>query len=80
MAGEALHPLALGNVYTLRRLLDAHDDASLREISIVGVGGVTTRAAHIRMRRAGAAVVACATALVRGGVGIFGKLSITADD
>ena len=80
MAGEALHPLALGNVYTLRRLLDAHDDASLREISIVGVGGVTTRAAHIRMRRAGAAVVACATALVRGGVGIFGKLAITADD
>ncbi|KAI0252685.1 hypothetical protein BJV78DRAFT_1308544 [Lactifluus subvellereus] len=76
MAGEALHPLALGNVYTLRRLLDAHDDPSLREISIVGVGGVTTRAAHIRMRRAGAAVVACATILVREGVKVLEKLSI----
>jgi len=42
MAGEALHPLALGNVHTLRRLLDKHEEVSLREISIVGVGGVTT--------------------------------------
>lgn len=76
MAGEALHPLALGNVYTLRRLLDAHEDISLREISIIGVGGVTTREAHIRMRRAGASVVACATILVHSGVGVFEKLSI----
>jgi len=80
MAGEALHPLALGNVYTLRRLLDAHEETSLREISIIGVGGVTTRAAHLRMRRAGASVVACATILVREGVGIFEKLSITDDN
>ena len=76
MAGEALHPLALGNVYTLRRLLDAHEDTSLREISIIGVGGVTTRAAHLRMRRAGASVVACATILVHEGVGVFEKLSV----
>jgi dihydroorotate dehydrogenase (fumarate) len=76
MAGEALHPLALGNVYTLRRLLDAHGETSMREISIIGVGGVTTRAAHLRMRRAGASVVACATILVREGVGIFEKLSV----
>jgi dihydroorotate dehydrogenase (fumarate) len=76
MAGEALHPLALGNVYTLRRLLDAHEEASLREICIIGAGGVTTRAAHLRMRRAGAAVVACATILVREGVGVFEKLSV----
>jgi len=76
MAGEALHPLALGNVYTLRRLLDAHEDAALREISIIGVGGVTTRAAHIRMRRAGASVVSCATILVREGVGVFERLSV----
>jgi len=77
MAGEALHPLALGNVYTLRRLLDTHEETSLREISIIGVGGVTTRAAHVRMRRAGASVVACATILVREGVGVFEKISIT---
>jgi len=71
-----LHPLALGNVYTLRRLLDAHEESSLHEISIIGVGGVTTREAHIRMRRAGASVVACATILVHSGAGVFEKLSI----
>ena len=76
MAGEALHPLALGNIYTLRQLLDTHEETSLREISIIGVGGVTTRAAHVRMRRAGASVVACATILVREGVSVFEKLSI----
>ena len=80
MAGEALHPLALGNVYTLRRLLDKHEEISLRQISIVGVGGVTTRGAHDRMRRAGASVVACATILVHDGVGVFEKLSITDDN
>ncbi|KAH9046445.1 hypothetical protein EDB84DRAFT_1466524 [Lactarius hengduanensis] len=79
MAGEALHPLALGNVYTLRRLLDAHADTSLCDISIIGVGGVTTREAHARMRKAGAAVVACATVLVREGVSVFEKLSIPSD-
>jgi dihydroorotate dehydrogenase (fumarate) len=80
MAGEALHPLALGNVYTLRRLLDKHEESSLREISIIGVGGVTTREAHVRMRRAGASVVACATILVRNGVSVFEKLSIMDDN
>lgn len=80
MAGDALHPLALGNVYTLRRLLDAHADTSLCDISIIGVGGVTTREAHVRMRKAGAAVVACATILVREGVSVFGRLSIPSDD
>jgi dihydroorotate dehydrogenase (fumarate) len=80
MAGEALHPLALGNVYTLRRLLDKQEEISLREISIVGVGGVTTREAHLRMRSAGASVVACATILVRDGVAVFEKLSITDDN
>ncbi len=80
MAGEALHPLALGNVYTLRRLLDTHEEISLHEVSIIGVGGVTTRDAHVRMRRAGASVVACATILVRNGVGVFEKLSIMDDN
>ncbi|KAI9460180.1 hypothetical protein BJY52DRAFT_1426063 [Lactarius psammicola] len=80
LAGEALHPLALGNVYTLRRLLDAHADTSLCDISIIGVGGVTTREAHTRMRKAGAAVVACATILVREGVSVFERLSIPSDD
>ncbi|KAH9005927.1 FMN-linked oxidoreductase [Lactarius hatsudake] len=78
-APARLHPLALGNVYTLRRLLDAHADTSLCDISIIGVGGVTTREAHARMRKAGAAVVACATVLVREGVSVFEKLSILSD-
>ena len=80
MAGEALHPLALGNVYTLRRLLDKDKEISLREISIIGAGGVTTREAHVRMRRARASVVACATILIRNGVSVFEKLSITDDN
>jgi len=80
IAGETLHPLALGNVYTLRRLLNAHADTSLCDISIIGVGGVTTREAHARMRKAGADVVACATILVRDGVSVFERLSIPSDD
>lgn len=79
LAGEALHPLALGNVYTLRRLLDTQLDASLCDILIIGVGGVTTREAHARMRKAGAAVVGCATILVREGVSVFERLSIPSD-
>ncbi|KAH9075736.1 hypothetical protein EDB83DRAFT_1813250 [Lactarius deliciosus] len=54
-------------------------DTSLCDISIIGVGGVTTREAHARMRKAGAAVVACATVLVREGVSVFEKLSIPSD-
>lgn len=80
MAGDALHALALGNVYTMRRLLDKHEEISMREISIIGVGGVTTRGAHDRMRRVGASVVACATILVQNGVGVFEKLSMSPDD
>ncbi|KAI0271610.1 hypothetical protein BC834DRAFT_967061 [Gloeopeniophorella convolvens] len=80
LAGDALHPLALGNVYTLRRLLDAHDDAAVRAIAVVGVGGVTSRAAHVRMRRAGAAAVACATLLVREGVRAFEMLALSEDE
>jgi dihydroorotate dehydrogenase (fumarate) len=80
LAGEALHPLALGNVYTLRHLLDAQADTSLCDILIIGVGGVTTREAHTRMRKAGAAVVGCATILVREGVSVFERLSILNDD
>ncbi|KLO20416.1 FMN-linked oxidoreductase [Schizopora paradoxa] len=68
LAGDSLHALALGNVYTFRRLISASQHESVRNISIVGVGGVTNPDAVKRMREAGANVVACAT--------IFGKLGI----
>ncbi len=64
----------------LLRGIATYSQLSLREISIIGVGGVTTREAHLRMRRAGASVVACATILIRNGVSGFQKLSITDDN
>ncbi|TFK76674.1 hypothetical protein BDN72DRAFT_3305 [Pluteus cervinus] len=140
MAGEALHPLALGNVYTFAQLLhhkgvsqpipmlplplstkksaksgitppppsegenefDSDDDGSgastpsggrsgspspdnsrngqekddpLKDIVIIGVGGVTSHAALQRMHKAGAQVVAAATLLGKLGVKAFEVLS-----
>ena len=76
MAGSPLHPLALGNVLTLRRLLDSHA-AALGHIMIIGVGGVDSREAMERMRAVGAGAVAVATALGREGVGVFAKIGGT---
>lgn len=76
LAGEALHALALGNVYTFSQLLEKSPDPSLRRIVIVGIGGVTSPAAVRRMRDAGAKLVACATLLGRDGIGAFRKLSL----
>ena len=39
LAGSALHPLALGNVAKIRRMLDANE--SLQRIEIIGLGGVS---------------------------------------
>lgn len=89
LAGEAIHALSLGNVYSFAQLLAAtaieqeqqpevdvqSPKASLRHIRIIGVGGVATAAAVDRMRRAGASVVGCATLLGREGVGAFENLS-----
>lgn len=78
LAGEAIHALSLGNVYTFARLLTATGDdngLSTCHVKIIGVGGVTTTAAVERMRRAGASVVGCATLLGREGVGAFETLS-----
>lgn len=71
LGGEALHPLALGNVYAFARLLAAHPDAAIRRIRVIGIGGVTSAAAAARMRAAGASVVGCATLLGREGVRAF---------
>ena len=72
LAGAALHPLALGNVSTLRRMLDKYEQ--LRNISIIGVGGVSDGAGYLRMINAGASAVAIGTALGSYGVGIFEKI------
>lgn len=72
MAGAPLHPLALGNVKTIRSLLDEHD--VLKDIEIIGVGGVGDRAGFDRMRSVGASIVGVGTALGREGVDIFGRI------
>ncbi|MCJ1311931.1 dihydroorotate dehydrogenase [Agyrium rufum] len=61
LAGAALHPLALGNVRIIRDLLDHNPD--LKDVKVIGVGGVMDGAGYIRMRRAGAYAVALGTVL-----------------
>ncbi|RYP27233.1 hypothetical protein DL767_007766 [Monosporascus sp. MG133] len=72
MAGAPLHPLALGNVATLRRMLDAHEDT--RHVSIIGVGGVEDAAGYRRMRSVGAQAVAVGTALGVKGIRVFEEI------
>ncbi|KAL9102048.1 MAG: hypothetical protein Q9163_002756 [Psora crenata] len=72
LAGSAIHPLALGNVATLRRMLDQHE--SLKRIEIIGVGGVSDRAGFERMKNVGASAVGVGTALGTGGVGVFERI------
>ncbi|KAG2129777.1 hypothetical protein DEU56DRAFT_491302 [Suillus clintonianus] len=75
LAGEAIHALSLGNVYTFSRLLAESDDPAMREIVIIGAGGVTSPEAVQRMNRAGAKIVGCATLLGKEGVKAFEILS-----
>lgn len=72
LAGAALHPLALGNVRIIRRMLDKHKE--LENILIIGVGGVSDGAGYRRMINAGASAVAIGTALGSYGIGIFRKI------
>ncbi|KAK3669511.1 dihydroorotate dehydrogenase [Recurvomyces mirabilis] len=66
---------ALGNVKTIRSMLDEHDQ--LKDIDIIGVGGVSDRGGFDRMRAVGAKVVGIGTALGREGVNVFGKILST---
>lgn len=75
LAGEAIHSLSLGNVYTFSRHLAESDDPAMREIVIIGAGGVTSPEAVQRMNRAGAKIVGCATLLGKEGVKAFEILS-----
>lgn len=73
MAGPPLHPLALGNVTALRRVLDG--DHKTAHIDVIGVGGVGDAAAYRRMRAAGAVAVAVATALGKRGIAVFDDIA-----
>ena len=77
VAGEIIHPLALGNVFTFKQLLTSDEaiTAGLGDVRIIGVGGVTSKEAAARMRQAGADVVGCATLLGKEGVRAFEILS-----
>jgi len=72
LGGTALHPLALGNVRTLRRMLDEHEE--LKDIRIIGVGGVSDGAGYDRMRSVGADAVGVATALGAKGPIVFEEI------
>ncbi|KAJ6495398.1 hypothetical protein C8R45DRAFT_987222 [Mycena sanguinolenta] len=76
IAGDALHALALGNVYSFARLLEAEDPVSgLKNLVIFGIGGVTSAEAAVRMRKAGASVVGSATLFGKEGVHAFKIIS-----
>ncbi|KAM0185808.1 hypothetical protein ACHAPA_009897 [Fusarium lateritium] len=72
MAGPPLHPLALGNVATLRKMLD--QVPKLGHIQIIGVGGVGDGEGYRRMRAVGAYAVAVGTGLGKQGPGVFGRI------
>jgi dihydroorotate dehydrogenase (fumarate) len=73
LAGSPLHPLALGNVRLLRRMLDS--EPALKKIKIIGIGGVSDAAGYQRMMSVGAEVVGVGTALGRKGVGVFEEIA-----
>jgi len=75
MAGEAIHALSLGNVKTIRTMLDASKHAEIRKIAIIGIGGVSNAAGFARMTSVGAAAVGVGTALGREGIEVFGKIA-----
>ncbi|TAQ85275.1 hypothetical protein B7494_g6408 [Chlorociboria aeruginascens] len=74
MAGSALHPLALGNVKSIRTALDSSVHPGVQAIALVGVGGVGDADGFRRMRSVGAAVVGVGTAFGREGVEVFARI------
>lgn len=72
LAGTAIHALSLGNVYTLRQLFNNHDQ--LKDIQLIGVGGVNDCASFERMKAVGADFVGVATALGVKGIKVFAEI------
>ncbi|KAH7130708.1 hypothetical protein B0J11DRAFT_613286 [Dendryphion nanum] len=77
LAGAPLHPLALGNVYTIKGLLFQYSE--LEHVQIIGVGGVEDVDGFRRMRAVGAAAVGVGTALGRKGVAVFEEIGKALD-
>ena len=75
LAGESIHALSLGNVFSFGKLLESHEDKAVQKIRLIGVGGVVDKRGVERMKKVGAAVVGCATLLGREGVKCFEKLA-----
>lgn len=73
MAGAPLHPLALGNVRTIRRMLD-EAGRPLAHIQIIGVGGVLDHNGYKRMQAVGADIVGVGTGLGLNGVSVFDNI------
>ncbi|OOS00241.1 dihydroorotate dehydrogenase [Haemophilus paracuniculus] len=74
MAGSAIHPLSLGNVYTLRQMLNQHE--ALKSIQILGVGGVSDIHGYRRMKAVGADFVGIATAIGVKGIAVFEEIHL----
>lgn len=74
MGGESIHPLALGCVARLRRMLDTSPHASVRSIALIAAGGCSSGAAARRFVGAGAQACGVATALGREGPAVFLRL------
>lgn len=72
MAGTPIHALSLGNVYTLRKMLD--QEPKLKQIQIIGVGGVNDAQGFARMKAVGAYAVGVATALGVKGIQVFEEI------
>ncbi|EIW86356.1 FMN-linked oxidoreductase [Coniophora puteana RWD-64-598 SS2] len=74
LGGAAIHALALGNVVAFRAALDASSVQSVRDVVVVGAGGVDGPEARRRMVSAGAGAVECASVLGWEGVGAFARI------
>lgn len=72
VGGAVIHSLALGNVKTIRTMLNQHPQ--LRHIEIIGVGGVNDCATYNRFKSIGASAVAIGTALGKEGIDVFQKI------
>ncbi|EPS43913.1 hypothetical protein H072_2198 [Dactylellina haptotyla CBS 200.50] len=74
LAGGSIHPLSLGNVFTIRKMLDKSSKREIQDIVIIGAGGVSDVHGYQRMRKVGAVAVGLATALGSRGVEIFDEI------
>ncbi|KAH8101365.1 FMN-linked oxidoreductase [Cristinia sonorae] len=77
LAGDSIHPIALGNVHSFSHLISSHPDPAMQKVKIIGIGGVTSRDAASRMYQAGAHIVGCATLFGQHGSHAFELLAIS---